>query len=100
LRPFSNRRKSLGLCLVFGDPAGPKGKTIRMTGEARVVLGGTRAYFEAVLLSQGYAIVPLGDAASNLALVEPIDTSKNLKARAPVRSPSTNSTDGATASAA
>ncbi len=75
--------KALGLCLVFGDPAGPKGKTIRMTGEARVVLGGTRAYFEAILLSQGYAIVPLGDASSNLALIEAIDTSKNLKTRAP-----------------
>ncbi len=75
--------KALGLCLIFADPTGAKGKSIRMTGEARVITGGTRAYFEAVLLSQGYAIVPMGGENSNLAMVESIEASKNLKTRAP-----------------
>lgn len=55
---------------------------IKLNGLVPIAKGDLDTFFEGILVSHGYALVPVGPTASNTFSVEPIESSRYLKSRA------------------
>jgi general secretion pathway protein D len=71
-----------GRTFIFSDKSPLRGKTIRLLGEARVPKRDAYSLFQALFVTQGYALKPLGEAANRIMVVEAIETAVDLKQRA------------------
>jgi general secretion pathway protein D len=72
-----------GKTFVYSDATALKGKTVKMLGTVRVPKARAFGFFQAVLVSQGYALVPLGDEKKGLYMLENVESARTLKQRAP-----------------
>ncbi len=71
-----------GKTFVYSDAVALKGKTVKMLGSVRVPKNEAFSFFQAVLITQGYALVPLGDEESGLLEIQSVDSGKTIKQRA------------------
>lgn len=72
-----------GKTFIYSDQTALKGKTVKMLGSVKMPKARAFNFFQAVLVSQGYALVPLGDERRGLLLIENVEQGKTLKQRAP-----------------
>ena len=72
-----------GKTFIYSDATALKGKTVKMLGSVRLPRAKAFGFFQAVLVSQGYALVPLGDEKKGLYQIENVEQSRSLKQRAP-----------------
>jgi general secretion pathway protein D len=80
---ISNAEAVTGKSFIYNDATGLKGKTVKMLGSVRVPKAEAFGFFQALFITQQYALVPLGDEDSGLFLIENIDSGKTIKQRAP-----------------
>jgi general secretion pathway protein D len=80
---ISQAEAATGKSFVYNDATALKGKTVKMLGSVRVPKSEAFSFFQAILISQGYALVPLGDEDSNLLQIDNVESSKAIKQRAP-----------------
>jgi general secretion pathway protein D len=59
-----------------------KGKTIRLAGEARVPADQALGLFQALFVTQGFAVKPLGEATRGVLVVEAVESATDLRQRA------------------
>jgi general secretion pathway protein D len=71
-----------GRTFILTEKSPLRGKTIRLVGEARVKSEEVMTLFQALFVTQGYALKPLGDSTNRIFVVEAIDTAIDLKQRA------------------
>ncbi|HYC79370.1 MAG TPA: secretin N-terminal domain-containing protein, partial [Planctomycetota bacterium] len=67
---------------VYTDQQALKGKIVKMVGPVHVRPEMAFSFFQSVLLSQNFALVPLGDESKGLYLIDNIEQGKFLKQRA------------------
>src|SRR5258708_2566524 len=58
---ISHAEAQTGKAFIYSDVAALKGKIVKMLGTVRMPKAKAFAFFQAVLVTQGYALVPLGD---------------------------------------
>jgi general secretion pathway protein D len=76
-----------GRTFILSDKSPLRGKMIRLVGEARVPRDQVMMLFQALFVTQGYALKPLGEATNRILVVESVDTALDLKQRAVFVSP-------------
>lgn len=79
----SQAEAATGKTFIYSDATALKGKTVKMLGSVRVPKAEAFSFFQAIFISQGYALVPLGDEDSGLLLIENIESGRTIKQRAP-----------------
>jgi general secretion pathway protein D len=80
---LSQAEAATGKSFVYNDAAALKGKTVKMLGTVKIPKAKVFGFFQALLVSQGYALVPLGDEKKGLYQIENIEQARMLKQRAP-----------------
>jgi hypothetical protein len=71
-----------GRSFTWSDHAQVLGRSIRVTGIATIKKADADFLFEGVIVSAGFALVPVGPPASNVFSIEPVNQSPTLKQRA------------------
>jgi general secretion pathway protein D len=74
--------QATGRTFILSEKSPLKNKTIRLFGEARVPKDQAYSLFQALFVTQGYALKPLGDASGRIMVVDSIDTALDLKQHA------------------
>ncbi len=72
-----------GRTFLFADQSQTKGKVVRMLGTVRVPQNEAFDLYQSILVTQGFALSPLGQDSRRVYLVENIEQAKFLKQRAP-----------------
>ncbi|HYC79369.1 MAG TPA: secretin N-terminal domain-containing protein [Planctomycetota bacterium] len=71
-----------GKTFIYSDQSQIAGKKVRLVGTFSGPRREAFSFYQAILLSQNFALVPLGDEETGLYLIENIDQSRALKQRA------------------
>ncbi len=72
-----------GRAFIYSDAIQLKGKIVKMLGTARVPKSQIFSLYQAIFVSQGYALTPLGDEKIGVLQIESIEQGRFLKQRAP-----------------